>query len=464
MNIKAFLLPAFLIAGMMQSFSQDAEIRQTPPFRGIEINSSARVFIKQSPEQIVKVSGGSRSSNITTEVQDNVLKIDGGHGSDIYVSLPELTSISLDGVGSVTGQSAFTGDKLDIEIGGNGKIIMDVQVKSLSAEISGVGNITLSGTADRADFNVSGSGKVDALDLKATSCNASISGLGKCLVDVTGELNAEISGSGKIYYKTVPPKFNKVITGIGDVTSYSGDSSVKDTTTFNLGDTQVLVIGKKKDKDSGERKIRPSWAGLEMGLNNFLDRDNNFGPPSGYSDIELRDEKSVFVGLNLFQKGVELGRSNIWFVTGLGFTWNNYRFDNNVYIDKGPNGIITYRDTSPDIRYLKSKLTMSYATVPVMFEVFTSRDPKKAFHIAAGGMFGLKLGSHSKHKYEFDGNVTKDKNFSSFYINPVRYGARASIGYRNFNVFAEYYFNSLFRDGKGPALYPVSAGITLVHW
>ncbi|MBK7852594.1 MAG: DUF2807 domain-containing protein [Bacteroidetes bacterium] len=62
--------------------------------------------------------------------------------------------------------------------------------------------MTLNGTADHAEINISGSGKVDAIDLTVKTCKASISGLGKCLIDVTDDLDAQISGSGNVTYKT----------------------------------------------------------------------------------------------------------------------------------------------------------------------------------------------------------------------------------------------------------------------
>ena len=93
---------------------------------------------------------------------------------------------------------------MSFKIGGNGKIEMEVHAKSVNASISGLGKIILHGTADQADISISGSGKVDALDLTVASCTASISGLGKCLIDVTDNLDAQISGSGTVTYKNPP--------------------------------------------------------------------------------------------------------------------------------------------------------------------------------------------------------------------------------------------------------------------
>jgi hypothetical protein len=97
-----------------------------------------------------------------------------------------------------------------------------------------------------------------------------------------------------------------------------------------------------------------------------------------------------------------------------------------------------------------------------MIEALTSRNPKKAFHIGVGGMLGLRLGSHSKIKYELNNEVSKTKEHSDFNLNPFRYGTRVAVGYRKFNVFADVYASSFFKKDRGPQLYPVNFGITLV--
>jgi hypothetical protein len=36
------------------------------------------------------------------------------------------------------------------------------------------------------------------------------------------------------------------------------------------------------------------------------------------------------------------------------------------------------------------------------------------------------------------------------------------VGYGKFNVYAEYGLSEMFRNGRGPELYPFSAGVTLI--
>ena len=56
------------------------------------------------------------------------------------------------------------------------------------------------------------------------------------------------------------------------------------------------------------------------------------------------------------------------------------------------------------------------------------------------------------------------KNHNSFYLQPFKFDATVRFGYGIINLFATYSLNTMFQSGRGPELYPVTAGITLVGW
>jgi hypothetical protein len=388
--------------------------------------------------------------------------VNGSTDGELYVSLPDIEKISIEGKGEIIGQSPLNVDQLRLDISGDGKMVLDVHAHELKVIISGLGKVTLSGTADNSTLDISGSGKIDAMEMKATNCKATISGLGKCLVDVTDNLTSDVSGSGSVVYKTKPKNSNENISGVGKVSECCPPGS-SDTTRLEFGKSHVLIISERDSLRHHRQKSgpRPTWSGFEMGINSYVNANGNKNLPNGYEFLELQEEKSVSVGLNFFQKNVELGHSNIWFFTGLGITWNNYRFADNVTLNPTSpiSGII---DSTSNIHYVKSKLVVSYLTAPLMIEAFTSRNPKKAFHIGAGALVGLRLMSHTKQKYEIDGDSFKRKIFNDFGLNPFRLGVRAAVGFNHFNLYADYYFSTLFKNGRGPELFPVNIGITIL--
>jgi hypothetical protein len=240
-------------------------------------------------------------------------------------------------------------------------------------------------------------------------------------------------------------------------------TSGTDTTKIDWGKKQLWIIG---DKDSTNKTFhrrkttKPIWAGFEYGLNTFMDNGGSFSLSPGKENFELQVEKSEYVGLNVFQHDIEFGRSNVWLTTGLGISWNNYRFDSDVILQNG-DYIAAYHDTN-DVEHIKSKLVACYLNVPVMVEFFTAPKYKHAFHLGVGGIFGLRIDSYTKLKFENDGAMTKTHTHDDYNLNTFRYGFRVATGYGRFNLFVDYYASTLFKENKGPVLYPFSAGITVI--
>lgn len=210
----------------------------------------------------------------------------------------------------------------------------------------------------------------------------------------------------------------------------------------------------KRPRRSG---FRGTWAGVELGLNNYTTSRSGQVIPDAIDYMTLHSGKSMNFNINFAQLNLGLAR-HIGFVTGMGITWNNYRFDGNNNIVKGPNGMIEM--LNPGAGLEKSKLTTLYMHVPFLFEV---QLPVNQNHLslAAGPIGAVKLASHSKMLFEDNHKV---KSNSDFNLNMLRYGATVRAGYSNFSLYGTYYMTPLFRAGDGPDgynLYPFEVGIAL---
>jgi Outer membrane protein beta-barrel domain len=209
---------------------------------------------------------------------------------------------------------------------------------------------------------------------------------------------------------------------------------------------------------SGRRSgFRGHWTGIELGYNNYLSSAKSFSLPSDIDYMTLQSGKSSNFNINFAQLSLGITR-HFGFVTGLGLNWNNYRFDGNNSIQKGPDGVIEELD--PGLKLEKSKLATLFLTLPVMLEIQIPVENNR-LHIAAGPIGALKLGSHTKMVFE-DGHTIK--SWGDFSLNMLRYGATARVGYGNFQLFGTYYCTPLFQSGKGPDgddLYPFEIGVAL---
>lgn len=145
------------------------------------------------------------------------------------------------------------------------------------------------------------------------------------------------------------------------------------------------------------------------------------------------------------------------FNLGLGGGMEKYGFTNRITLTQTPSGTQLFDLSQGDVR--RSLLAVNYADLPAELR-FASNSGRKAFRIALGGKFGVRVSSHTKVRYN-EGTVKFKDDFD---LNPVRYGVYGRMGYSSVNVFAYYGLSELFRAGKAPEgapITPVMFGISL---
>ncbi len=221
-------------------------------------------------------------------------------------------------------------------------------------------------------------------------------------------------------------------------------------------DDNETTTNKKKRK-----KFKPHFAGVELGLNNYVRPNFSMNLPSDQIFMDLNTGKSWNVNLNILEYGIGLGTDKIGFVTGLGFEMTNYVFDYQSSIAKDDNGVIVEYIPMDAGNIVKSKVNMTYLTAPLLLELQIPAG-KKRIHLSGGVIGGVKIASNTKLKYEMGGQKSKEKTKGDYNLAPLRYGATVRLGYRALSLYANYYFTSLFSENGGPELYPFSIGLSLI--
>jgi len=205
------------------------ETRQTASFNGLELKINANVYFTQDPVFKVELQA---QENILDEIETTVInnnlqirlrrpntRIRSSDGITIYVSGPDVRSLTVEGSGYLEAPAPLTLPNLGLQVNGSGSIrINNANTTQLDAGIDGSGHITVSsGNANSANVRINGSGLLDASGILVKDADASISGSGNILVFATQNLHARISGSGSIMYKG-NPAVSTHITGSGTVT------------------------------------------------------------------------------------------------------------------------------------------------------------------------------------------------------------------------------------------------------
>lgn len=132
------------------------------------------------------------------------------------VTVPDLKKLTLSGAAHVKSAN-LPGQELDIRLTGAGTATLNaINCTSLRLTLSGAGHGTLSGRAEKAAFQISGAGDINAGDMKVKEADAHVSGAGTITVWATEQLKAKVSGAGKVKYKG-QPRVEPRISGAGSV-------------------------------------------------------------------------------------------------------------------------------------------------------------------------------------------------------------------------------------------------------
>jgi hypothetical protein len=169
------------------------ESRQVNGFTKIDLTGVGEVTITQGPTESLTIEADDNVLPVlTSDVSDSTLKLGTKRRTTVRtrspiryrVTVKDLTGISMSGSGSV--------------------IAKGLQLPALRVDMSGSGTITLSGSADKQDIEMSGSGRYEAAELSSQEVTVEISGSGEVAVAASRVLKVDISGSGTVTYSGDP--------------------------------------------------------------------------------------------------------------------------------------------------------------------------------------------------------------------------------------------------------------------
>ena len=178
-------------AGMLSVCAQDvkvSEVRKVDAFSSIEITSVGTIHFTQSDTYSFRIEGREKYvKNTETTVKDGRLLIgfkdkknksrrNQKDGVTIWISAPDLKEVEFTGVGEFNCEKPLKLDEVSFEVKGVGEVnvadltcnVLKVALRGvgsadihvvcdyLTARMSGVGDVTLSGTAGHADISKGG--------------------------------------------------------------------------------------------------------------------------------------------------------------------------------------------------------------------------------------------------------------------------------------------------------------------
>ena len=197
------------------------------PFEAIEVNGVANVSFSQSDKVKVEATGPENYLPfVVIESHDGTLHVNtrqignkrAGNGVEIKISAPVLNRLSNKGVGNFRTTSPLKTSNLHVENAGVGDVrLTNIECEKLTISNTGVGNLTLSGRAEQADYQSNGVGDVNARELKAKDVTLRHRGVGDIICHASETIRIRASGVGNVVYYGSPHVLNQSKTGVGSL-------------------------------------------------------------------------------------------------------------------------------------------------------------------------------------------------------------------------------------------------------
>lgn len=244
-----------------------------------------------------------------------------------------------------------------------------------------------------------------------------------------------------------------------------------DTTKIKMGNITIIINDSDDEEDEFDFDMEDSTEveedGISMvmdmtlGMNGWLNTSNSTVFSNDYSDMSLQQNRSRSFGAHMMMKGLDVFNGHMFISPGLGFTWNNYHFENKMmHITTGNDTTIFLADSA--VQFDKYKLRATYAELPLMLGFRVGNVEKNFLTVQAGVVGGININSIVKQRYFVNSVKYKEKIKDDFNVNPFKLDAMVKLKFKeSIGVFARYSFTSMFEAGKTQEVYPFSVGITL---
>lgn len=189
------------------SFSCQAEVRY-------HVSDECRVVVTvdENLDEYLEFSTANNELNIQTKRGNNYSFTK----CEIEIYAPLLTGVSISGAGRFVSEDIINSPTFTSKISGIGVIKCAFDCDHFIADISGAGDMSITGTAEDARIKISGAGNFKGAEFKLDDATVSISGSGNATIHAENNLNVNISGVGNVNYHG-DPKTNINKSGLGHV-------------------------------------------------------------------------------------------------------------------------------------------------------------------------------------------------------------------------------------------------------
>ncbi len=451
--------------------------------------------LKQGDSKIIYNGANDEILNMIYDSIKQTLNIQTSSNVELYLN--DIENINIKEVAKLSIVDTFFTNYLKIKVDEASKADIVVNCDTLELIASEASYIKASGRCKYLKINADEASYVNAAKLEAQCANVLASEASGASVIASDSLNITAKEASYITYFGKPNhlKFtkeefsfitnkdskdiddtiniaNKILQSLPNFDSLLNNLSeiefkidIPDTDTYDedtINEDKKHYYRDNDDKDTRtdkKNKFKGHWAALDFLFTNYADKSLSYTLPANYDYFDLNFTKSTGVQLNFFQQSIPFNKSRTFgMVTGLGLQCVNYTFSQKPIITDSKLGLITINDSTKTVA--KSKITVDYLQLPVLFEYQAKSKPY--FHISVGAIGGVMVGSHAKIKYSTPDKNEKERSINSLY--PFKYGLVCRFGIKHLSFTLQYNFSPVFKENRGPEVLPLEFGITLLSF
>lgn len=465
--------------------AQDKLQKTVEPFSSIAASGAIHIKYRISDtNQVILVGDDDDFDNIEFSTKENTLFIrsigDIKNSLVATVTGNKLNEVVLSGATSFKAEQQLQSPNFHVNVSGASNANLNLSANTLKVMVTGASDVTLKGSAHVFDATVAGAANVKAYDLMADTCLVNASGASTTKLHILQKANLNATGASTIKFKGEPKeisaegstssKIMKIGTDGTSANTLPNDTS-KSKTSFKFRGKNIIIIDGDHPKADSLRHAsahqdytRKHWQGLWLGFGGYTNSQMGFtmSQPNKYMTLDYG--KSFNFQWNLAQKNLNLYKKYIQLSTGLGFEFNNLSFENKTRLNPDSSYTSGIIDSTNQYSYLKNRFKQTYVTVPLLLNFNTNKKLKKNVHLTCGVVGKYLLSSKTKQLLEQNANEFSIKRKDGYNLNPFQFNAYASVGYRNFTVFAQYGLTELFKANQGPQVYPFAVGVRLISF
>ena len=116
------------------------------------------------------------------------------------VTVPQLRGLTVSGASHGTVSDLSSTEGFDLTVSGASGVTGNVAAGDIGFDVSGASTVQLEGSADNMSAIVSGASTVNLDDLTVNNANVNISGASTVIINLSGRLDANVSGASTLLY------------------------------------------------------------------------------------------------------------------------------------------------------------------------------------------------------------------------------------------------------------------------